>query len=82
MGPSPHHTPQGRATQSFPPERSKGPSQVTQYLLAEVVGSCPEYVLAGGELSLKGGKQEYWDPHPSLWDGGCHQLCPLSPPPG
>lgn len=79
MGPSPHHTLQGRATQSFPPERSRGPSQVTQYLLSEVVGSGPEYVLGG-----VGVVPQRWEagvlgatPFPLGW--GLPSTCPLSP---
>lgn len=58
MGPSPSHAPQGRAAHLSPPERSRGPFQVTRYLLAEVVGSWPECILGWGwGLSLREGSR-------------------------
>lgn len=48
MGPSPHHAPLGRAAHSSPPERSRGPSQVTSAFWQKWWGSWPESMLLGG----------------------------------
>lgn len=81
MSPSPSHAPLGRAAHLSPPERSRGPSQVTQCPLAEVVGSWPECVLGWGwGLALREGRRIGGQAFPS---GRGAETCsaPRSPPP-